>query len=221
MSPCILPSQRLLAAAGCALLVVGMTQAQSASPFMPPAAASSVAPTAGAPIEFRGFMETADGVQFRIYDPARKAGTWAKLNVKDPTLDLTVKKFNATPDSETLVVEHQGRTLTLAQRVPKVVSSGSAVQNMPSPPPTMVNVPPAVTQSVVVNPTPADEAKRLQSVADEVARRRALREQAAQQMNQGVQPAQPQVQPAQTLPQGTVNNLPAGSQPRGNPRQRP
>lgn len=225
MSPRILPSTRFFAAVGCALLAVGAVRAQSASPFLPPAAATSSAPTAGAPIEFRGFMETAEGVQFRVYDPARKAGMWVKLNEKDPTLDLTVKKFNATPDSETLVVEHQGRTLTLAQRVPKVVSSGSAVQNMPPPPSNVGNVPAAVTQSVVVNPSPADEAKRLQSVADEVARRRALREQAAQQMNQGVQPAQPMVQPppqpAQTRPQGTTNNLPVNTQPRGNPRQRP
>jgi len=51
-----------------------------------------------------------------------------------------------------------------------------------------VNVAPAVTQSVVVNPTPADEQRRLEAVAAEVARRRALREQASQQVSQGVVP---------------------------------
>lgn len=171
-------------------------------------------------------METTEGTRFRVYDPARKAGTWVKLNEKDPTLDIVVKQFNATPDSETLVVEHQGRTLTLPQRVPKVVSSGSAVQNLPPPAMAVSNVPPAVTQSVVVNPTPADEAKRLQSVADEVARRRALREAASQQMNAGAQPVQPMVQPqpqpAQARPQAAPNNFPPAGQPRGsNPRQRP
>lgn len=144
-------------------------------------------------MEFRGFMDTPDGMRFRVYDPARKAGAWVKLNERDATLDLVAKKFGGPPDSETLEVEHQGRTLTLAQRVSRIVSSGAAAQAAP-PPPAMSNVPAAVTQAVVVNPTPVDEAKRLEAVASEVARRRALREQAAQQVNL---PAQPQPMPAQ------------------------
>ena len=189
------------------MLVAGTAGAQpaSSSPFLPPSAANVAAPTAGAPIEFRGIMETGEGMRFRLYDPVRKSGAWVKLNERDTTLDVVVKQFNATPDSETLVVEHQGRTLTLAQRVSKVVSSGSAVQNM-APPPVMTNVPPAVTQSVVVNPTPADEARRLEAVASEVARRRALREQASQQMGQSQpMPApQPQVQPQPAQPRGPM-----------------
>ena len=196
------------------MLVAGTAGAQpaSSSPFLPPSAATVAAPTAGAPIEFRGIMETGEGMRFRLYDPVRKSGAWVKLNERDTTLDVVVKQFNATPDSETLVVEHQGRTLTLAQRVSKVVSSGSAVQNM-APPPVMTNVPPAVTQSVVVNPTPADEARRLEAVASEVARRRALREQASQQMGQSQpMPApQPQVQPQPAQPRGP---MPATSQQR-------
>jgi hypothetical protein len=196
------------------MLVAGTAGAQpaSSSPFLPPSAANVAAPTAGAPIEFRGIMETGEGMRFRLYDPVRKSGAWVKLNERDTTLDVVVKQFNATPDSETLVVEHQGRTLTLAQRVSKVVSSGSAVQNM-APPPVMTNVPPAVTQSVVVNPTPADEARRLEAVASEVARRRALREQASQQMGQSQpMPApQPQVQPQPAQPRGP---MPATSQQR-------
>ena len=196
------------------MLVAGTAGAQpaSSSPFLPPSAANVAAPTAGAPIEFRGIMETGEGMRFRLYDPVRKSGAWVKLNERDTTLDVVVKQFNATPDSETLVVEHQGRTLTLAQRVSKVVSSGSAVQNM-APPPVLTNVPPAVTQSVVVNPTPADEARRLEAVASEVARRRALREQASQQMGQSQpMPApQPQVQPQPAQPRGP---MPATSQQR-------
>ena len=223
MSPCTL-SPRCFALAGFALLATGPVGAQpaSSSPFLPPAAASSTAPTAGAPIEFRGIMETAEGMRFRIYDPARKTGSWVKLNERDPTLEVVAKQFNGAQDGETLVVEHQGRTLTLAQRVSKVVSSGAAVQNMP-PPPAMSNVPPAVTQSVVVNPTPADEARRLEAVASEVARRRALREQAAQQISQGAPVAPPaaapqplpQLPPQQQRPQGAQNNNP------NTPQQRP
>ena len=151
-------------------------------------------------------METSEGMRFRLYDPARKVGVWVKLNERDPTLDVVAKQF--VTEGESLVVEHQGRTLTLAQRVSKVVSSGSAAQNMAPPPPQMSNVPQAVTQAVVVNPTPADEARRLEAVASEVARRRALREQASQQVTPPPVPPQP-MQPRQP-----PNNLPsAGQQP--------
>ena len=202
MPPCNLnPRSLVLAGIAWAVADIAVGQPVSSSPFMPPAVASSNIPTAGAPLEFRGFMETADGMRFRVYDPSRKAGAWVKLNERDPTLDLVAKKFGGPPDGETLEVEHQGRSLTLAQRVSKIVSSGAAAQAAP-PPPAMSNVPVAVTQAVVVNPTPADESKRLEAVASEVARRRALREQAAQQVNQPAQPPQmpapmPAQQPAQ------------------------
>lgn len=220
MSPRTLYPRRL-ALLGLALSAAGVAVAQpaSSSPFMPPSAAVSTAPTAGAPIEFRGFMENSEGMRFRLYDPARKTGAWVKLNERDATLELVVKQFNpaATPqESDTVVIEHQGRTLTLAQRMSKVVSSGSAVQNMAPPPPMMNNVPPAVTQSVVVNPTPADEARRLEAVASEVARRRALREQASQQVNQPV-PIAPQPQPQMQAPPQQMR--PQGTPPPGSPGQ--
>ena len=207
MSPRALMSLRYLALAGLARLAAVKSAAQpSSSPFLPHSVAVANAPTAGAPIEFRGFMETSEGMRFRLYDPARKAGVWVKLNERDPTLDVVAKQF--VPEGESLVVEHQGRTLTLAQRVSKVVSSGSAAQNMAPPPPQMSNVPQAVTQAVVVNPTPADEARRLEAVASEVARRRALREQVSQQGNP------PPVPPQQMQPRQPPNNLPsAGQQP--------
>jgi hypothetical protein len=211
-------SFRCLALVGLLRLAAVDSAAQpSASPFMPHSVATPNAPTAGAPIEFRGFMETSEGMRFRLYDPARKAGVWVKLNERDATLDVVAKQFTDTPNSETLVVEHQGRTLTLAQRVSKVVSSGSAMQGAPPPPPQMSNVPQAVTQAVVVNPTPADEARRLEAVASEVARRRALREQASQQVNQPTPQAQQQLQQAmqqQMQSRQPPNNLPsAGQQP--------
>ena len=197
----------------CRLAVVGITlglvtragaQLASKSPFMPPQNAASNAPTAGAPLEFRGFIETSEGVQYRIYDPAKKTYTWVKLNQRDPDFDVVAKQHDE--GQKTLTIEHQGRPLTLAMRDSKVVSSGSAGQAMPPPPQLMMNanVPPAVTQAVVLNPTPADEQRRLEAVAAEVARRRALREQATQQINQGSPPQvaipQPPVQ-AQGQPQ--------------------
>ena len=74
--------------------------------------------------------------------------------------------------------------------ISNVTFTGNAAQAVPPPPvAAQTNVPAAVTQAVVLNPTPADEQRRLDAVAAEVARRRALREQASQQMGQGVPPA--------------------------------
>jgi hypothetical protein len=178
-------------------------QLASKSPFMPPAAATTTAPTASAPIQYVGYMEAAGGRQYRLYDPAKKVGTWVKLNERNPEFEVLAKQHDE--GQKTLVVEYQGKVLTLAEREPKVVSSGSAAQALPPPiaTPAPTNVPPAVTQAVVLNPTPADEQRRLQAVADEVTRRRALREQAAQQqanpfpanqvpLPQTIPPAQPQ-----------------------------
>ena len=163
----------------------------SKSPFLPPAAAGAAAPTAGAPLEFRGVMETAQGLKVRIVDPARRAGAWLLLNERDPSFDFVVKQYDAEHDTAT--VDYQGRPITLAQHVAKVASAG-APQNFipPGQAGGMPPMPPAITNSVVLNPTPADEQKRLDAVATEVARRRALREQAAQSVGQGV-PLAPQV----------------------------
>lgn len=202
-----LPSLCRFVAAGFALIAVGSVGAQTParSPFLPPQAAGA-APTAGAPLEYRGYMTTGDGIQFRIYDPAKKASTWVKLNQRDPDFDVVAKQHDN--DQKTLTIEHGGRTLTLAERESKVVSSGNAAQ-LPPPPvaaPPSTNVAPAVTQAVVLNPTPADEQRRLEAVAAEVARRRALREQATQQISQGGQPqvAVPQVSPQRGQPPSTT-----------------
>lgn len=216
------PSSRYLVFVSFAVLAAGRVIAQPASvnPFLPPASAAAAAPTAGATIEFRGYAEDNDGLKFRIYDPSHKTGVWVKLNQRDATMDVLAKQFNNNPDSETLVVEYQGRTLTLAQRTSKIVSSGSAAQGITMAPQNPgVNVPPAVTQSVVVNPTPADEAKRLEAVASEVARRRALREQAAANMTQGAAP-QPQVQ-QQIQPQQQMQPVQQQGQPGRSNQPRP
>lgn len=212
-----------LAALALAAVVPVSAQLAAKSPFQPPQAAATNTPTAGAPLEFRAYMETNDGVQFRIYDPAKKIGTWIKLNEKNSDFDVVAKQHD--DGQQTLTIEHQGKTLTLAQRTAKVVSSGMA--SMPMPPPVAIapsNVSPAVTQAVVLNPTPADEQRRLDAVAAEVARRRALREQASADINRGVAPnvAVPQVDQARTLPARNFQAVPQGNpQPQGdNPRNR-
>lgn len=178
-----------VAAALSGLPATGAAQVAAKSPFMPPAGAATGAPTAAAPLEFRAYMDVGGGLQFRLFDPAKKTGVWVKLNERNSEFDVVAKQHDDA--QKTLTVEHQGRTLTLAMREAKVVSAGSAGQAAPPPVPMPqpANVSPAVTQTVVVNPSPADEAKRLEAVAAEVARRRALREQASQQIGQGAMPS--------------------------------
>ncbi len=152
------------------------------SPFLPPQNSAS-AVTQNSEVKYMGWVETPQGTLYRVYDPARKAGAFLKVGEKDTNLDVAVKQHDN--DRDTLTVEHGGQTLTLPENDSKVSSSGLLPQMIPSPiGPSggMPNVSPAVTQSVVLNPTPADEQRRLEAVAAEVARRRALREQAQQQM---------------------------------------
>jgi hypothetical protein len=200
----------ILATTGCvAILAHAEAQLATNSPFLPTKSASR-APTADAPLEFGGWLETGEGRLYRVIDPARKASTWVKLNERDPALDVIATHHDA--DNGTLTLEHEGRTLTLPERKAKVVSAGNVIQAMPAP---AVNVAPAVTQSVVLNPTPQDEQRRLEAVAAEVARRRALREQATQQT------APAAVPPVRTLPaaapQRSFQQVPQDdpSQPRG------
>jgi hypothetical protein len=155
------------------------------SPFMPPQAAANT-PTANAPVEYRGAMQIGDTEQFRVIDPQKKVGTWLKLNEHDANLDVTLKQHDAA--HETITIDHGGQTMTLQLKTPKVISGGGV--NLPPPMAQMPppNMSPAIVQSVVANPTPADEQRRLEAVAAEVARRRALREQAAQAQAGGVPP---------------------------------
>ena len=212
-------------------LLAGITLAVSAqlngqiaakSPFLPPQSATTTGPTAGAPLEYRGYMETSDGTLFRIYDPSKKASTWVKVNERNADFGVMAKQYDE--GQKTLTIEYQGKTLTLAERESKVVSSGAAAAAMPPPlaVPVQSNVAPAVTQSVVLNPTPADEQRRLDAVAAEVARRRALREQATQQLGQGMTPqvnvpasSQPQLSPQ---PQRNFQPLPQAPYQQQNPQ---
>jgi hypothetical protein len=188
---------------GCALAasITARAQLASRSPFLPPQAANAPSPTQGATLEFRGTMETPEGgLQVRIYDPAHKVGAWLKVNERDATLDALIKQYDDAHSSVTL--EHEGKLITLAQHEAKIASSGM-VQPMapPMPQAALPNMLPAVTQSVVPNPTPQQEQARLEAVAAEVARRRALREQAQQQLNQTPQPqVQQGARPAIQLP---------------------
>jgi hypothetical protein len=194
----------------CASLLLGAVSARaqlaSMSPFVPTAGKSgAAAPTADAPLEFRGLAELPDGPAFRVVDPARKAGAWVRLNERDPELGVLVKQHDA--EHDTVTVEHQGRTLTLALHQSKISSAGAAIANpMAMVPQMQVPTIAAMAQRPPANPI---QQSQIDAVAAAVAQRRALRDQAAQQINQGV-PIAPQV--IQQQQQQRAQNAPAQAQ---------
>jgi hypothetical protein len=133
------------------------------SPFLPPNAAAAAGQSGpSGPVELRGIMGTGSGFAYCIYDTAKKTSTWAGLNEKGN--DFVVK--SADPARESVTVDYQGQTLKLVLHTAKVASSGLAPMIQPAT---------AVASSVVVNPSMADEQRRLDAVAQEVRRRRAER----------------------------------------------
>ncbi|MGH7996806.1 MAG: hypothetical protein ACREFX_10680 [Opitutaceae bacterium] len=150
-----------IAALGLGLLGV-VLRAQDRSPFLPPSG------QAGGPggrtegpngIELRGVMSTSVGTTYNFYNPSKRTSVWLALNQSAD--GILVKAADPRRDSATIDVNGQIVPLTL-----KASKIGEAPIMGPG------NIP------IVLNPTPADELRRLQAVADEVRRRRLLREQA-------------------------------------------
>jgi hypothetical protein len=154
-------------AAGAAAARADLAQA---SPFLP-ANMSDTGGQGGAagPIELCGVMSTSGGTEFCIYDTVKKSSTWVGLNEAGSA--FVVK--SADPSGDNVTVEYQGRTMRLALRTGKVASAGPGMAGP-------AGNPSAITQTVVLNPSPADEQRRLDAVAAEVRRRRQEREKAAQ-----------------------------------------
>lgn len=128
-------------------------------------------------------MAVGDSYMFSIYDSTNKSSVWSRLN--ETGHPFVVKGHEESRDSVT--VEYQGRTLTLALRTAKVAAA-PLHQPQPQPAP---NAPQPIGGPVVLNPSPADEQRRLEAIAAEVNRRRMIRQQALQASRQ----AGPQNQP--------------------------
>lgn len=163
---------------GCAL--AARADLVVASPFLP-ASAQAAGGAAGpsGPIELRGVMAMPEGMAYCIYDVAKKKASWVGLN--EAGHDFVVKGSDA--DTDTVTVDYQGRSMHLTLRTAKVASSGTAAAAIAGP-----GANAAIASTVVVNPTPADEQKRLDAVAQEVRRRRLEREKAIQAPQPGQAP---------------------------------
>lgn len=156
------------AAVAAAPVLLAQTPAADAdrSPFLPPDAPASNADLTGPNgIELHGIMSTASGTSYNIYSPQKKTSVWIGLN---HSVDgVTVK--SADPRSGTITVDVNGQVVPLALKESKI-SQGIALS-------------PVAMANMVLQPTPQDEQKRLQAVADEVRRRRLLRQQAERGQN--------------------------------------
>lgn len=165
-----------------------MAQSSSAQP---------ATPTENAPLELRGIVSTRQGYLFGLYDPTKRQSMWVRAN--EPGADFTVRSHDVANDSVT--VDYQGRTMTLALKAAKVESMGpipnpsqmtmNRAQVQPTPP----GAPPPA-----MNPSAAQEAARLEQVAAEVRRRRMMRAQGTPQGSQPMPMPQPGAQPGQPQP---------------------
>lgn len=159
----------LVAGAGAA----GLWAQERRSPFeLPKSAPAAAAPAENSPIEFRGLFVKDGRQHFNFFDRAKSKSTWVVMN--EAGASYQVKGFDANDDS--VQVEFEGRSMRLALEKPKIANAPLVV---PAPPaPTVAGATaPVAPPPVVLNPTPADEAKRLDAIAAEVRRRRAMRQQ--------------------------------------------
>ncbi len=159
------------------------------SPFLPAKnSASTAAVSEGAPIELHGIMRLPDGMRFSIYDPAKKSATWVRLNERGSP--FLVRDYSVVDGSDQVKIDYQGSTLTLGLKAAKIAAMSAAPMTVAPGGGPMGRGGNAITNSVVVNPTPADEAARLQAVVEAVAARRAARNQATQMQQAGGVPPQ-------------------------------
>lgn len=139
------------------------------------------APTENANVEFRGLINTKEGLLFGLYDRTKNTGVWVKKD--DGHSDFKISSYDAS--SEMLTVEYLGQRLNLTLPSAKI---GAAA---PTPLP-VVNAGQSGarlgTPQINATKTATDQ-QRLESVAAEVRRRRALRQAAAAQAGTTPAPA--------------------------------
>ena len=160
----------------------GSSQAQDVrSPFMPktekPAEVQAVEDVQ---LQFVGVFGFGKLKRFCIFDVASGRSEWQTVGeVGD---DFTIQSYDA--GNKSVTVDHGGRSLQLVLTAADVAKSAAAR------PAAVAGTPgTGLVETVRVNPTPADERRRLEAVAAEVRRRRALRQAAAKN------PPPQQVQP--------------------------
>jgi hypothetical protein len=146
------------------------------SPFLP-ASGSQASAQEGVLLEFRGIMAMNGEEFFNLVDPSTKKGAWLKLNQTGRA--FVVRGHEVSGPSDNVIVEYQGRTIKLALLRPKTAKAAPLIASAAAA--AGAAAPRGPISPVVLNPTPADEAVRLEAFRAEVLRRRLQRQQAAQQ----------------------------------------
>ncbi|MFA5262996.1 MAG: hypothetical protein WC378_04160 [Opitutaceae bacterium] len=145
------------------------------SPFLP-VSGSQASAQEGVLLEFRGIMAMNGEEFFNLVDPSTKKGAWLKLN--QTGRPFVVRGHEVSGPADNVIVEYQGRTLKLALLRPKTAKASPVASVAAA---AAAAAPRGPISPVVLNPTPADEAVRLEAFRAEVLRRRLQRQQAAQQ----------------------------------------
>lgn len=176
-----------LALAALILAATARAGLSTESPFAPRGQSLAGAVATNTPIELRGIVSDEQGMRFAIYDPARKEGTWVRLDEKGQS--FVVRSYDSATNR--VSVDYQGKTQTIVLAEP-VFGPGKAIAGG-------VGLPGAAVQPaqgrfssrIVTGAQPggqqrtqqqsAEESRRLEAIRAEVARRRAQREAGAQQ----------------------------------------
>jgi hypothetical protein len=155
------------------------------SPFLPAAGARAAPAGDTGPLEFRSVVFEDGAFAFSIYDQGSRQSNWVKLGENGHS--FTARSFDRERDA--LTVEHQGRTQVLTLQ-PARMSSQQTGGASPMPLPTQAEAagqpgpqnpnaqPPGIAptggpaQTISPPGTNAQEAQRLQNMADEIRRRR-------------------------------------------------
>lgn len=143
----------------------------SRSPFSGPTSAVTVASNIDSALEFRGVLVDRGETFFSLYEASSRSSLWVGLN--EAGNPYVVQNYDSS--TAQVVVQYQGRTLTLPLKQAKVVAAAAVAA-----PAAVTNLPPANSVQSVAPAAPAEEARRLAAVADEIRRRRALRQQTTQ-----------------------------------------
>ena len=148
----------LLALVGPILIGVGVVLPARAasnllenSPFLPINLASGAAQET-APLELRSIVREGDAYEFSLYDPTRKASTWARLN--EPGRDFVIKAFD--PDKEAVTIEQKGHTYRLALKESKIALSAFSPYRAQMP--SAAGIPPGVTPGSAPGLAPTNQA---------------------------------------------------------------
>jgi hypothetical protein len=160
------------------------------NPFAPASGPVVTAPTESSPLELRGIVSSNNGqTVFGVFDPVKRQSSWVRLD--ETGQDFVVRSHD--PARGTVRIEYQGRVIELQLKEAKIETAAA-----PPPMPVAMQQPPRPgnmpAPQVATSANSAEEAKRLEGVAQEVRRRRMMRAQAGQQQPQPP-PQQPQAQP--------------------------